>query len=226
MAQSTVDYANLKKIPQKFKDAVYGYLRKEQIDIPEIVNNTILLFYGLRIDSAILTISDVINFLELLEQNNVEIGDYYEKIYHAKIDGLSEPSFKNKCHDKENIVCFIQTKCGNIFGGYTSKGWKGKPTNSVAQSDTKAFIFSVTRPGIGFVSSDQTHHALQIFGGYYCIFGFNSCLHIQDETNQVTVSSRPINYDSIEWRKLCFGEDLQGINNSQEVKDIEVFQVS
>ena len=132
-------FENIKAIPDNHKDIVFGYLRKCQSDfesnatyyqIHQSIQYTILLFYFCSIDSKILTTEETDQLISLFaEQNKFKhLEPYqYDLLFASYKDGMTENVFKEKCHDKENVICLIETKAGNVWGGYTSKGWRGRP---------------------------------------------------------------------------------------------------
>eukprot|EP01084_Bolivina_argentea_P115092 204751_1 len=223
----TFNLADVKYIHQFFKDTVHGYLRQTQpllkdslyYNIPTIIEHTILLYYSQRLNSSILTDSETITFFDLLDKHKKNLGYHWNLIYHGKKNGLDENIFKNKCHDKQNIVCIIHTKNNNVFGGYTYKGWSGQSRNSIMQSDDKAFIFAIrsSKPNkygcmLVNVHPEQTKCALQIYSGYYCIFGWNATIYI-DKNNKAFFANNT-NYPHTKF------------NDCSIVVDLEVFQVS
>ena len=82
--------------------------------------------------------------LSLFTENNKfqDLGQYsYNLIYKRSTDGWEENKFKGKCHDRENLLCIILDTDDNVFGGYTSIGWKGNSSYR-EDPDDKAFTFT------------------------------------------------------------------------------------
>jgi hypothetical protein len=60
--------------------------------------------------------------------------------YRATRDGFSGENFHSKCDGIANTLTVIKSEHGNIFGGFTEKGWK---STRRFVADPKAFIFSL-----------------------------------------------------------------------------------
>ena len=129
-------FDRLKTIDQRWKDLIFGYVHHRcqsllpqdnaYYHIPEIVQFTILLFYYHRIKSSILTDTESDKLLSLFDsQNKFEKLEpfEYKLIYSSSKHGIGESIFKKICHNQANLLCFIQSKNGNVFGGYTKCGW-------------------------------------------------------------------------------------------------------
>ena len=77
------------------------------------------------------------------EENSKKIS--LNLLYQATKDGENSSDFHNKCDGKTPQLIFIKTKKGEIFGGYTKEGFKGRDKYVV---DNKAFVFSISNKKI------------------------------------------------------------------------------
>lgn len=62
-------------------------------------------------------------------------------LYRGTRDTFKAPKFHELCDGKGATISIIKSKCGKVFGGYTSTAW-----SSVRgyKKDEKAFLFSLT----------------------------------------------------------------------------------
>ena len=62
-------------------------------------------------------------------------------IYRGSRDGFKANKFHELCDNRGATVSIIKSKCGKVFGGYTSASW-----TSVRgyKKDERAFLFSLT----------------------------------------------------------------------------------
>ena len=188
----TLPFEKIKIIPDNHKHCVFGFIRKCQslfktneayYQIHKSIQYSILLFYYASIDSKILSDEEIDTLLSMFAEQNKfkELGPYsYDLLYASYRDGIGEKPFKKLCHDKKNLVCLIETKAGNVWGGYTSKGWRGTPKRQ-AQDDDKSFLFVIrskdNHPSRIF-NVLKTANALYNQDNGYCIFGSASCYGI------------------------------------------------
>merc|ERR1719203_1772021 len=127
------EFDKLKKINQKYKDIVFGYIRGQRENtldddpIPDLIRSIILLFYYQSLESSILSDAECDTLMTMCDEQNKfkELGQYsFELIYSSKRDGNGIDNFASKCEDQQNLLCLIHESKGNVFGGYTKRGWK------------------------------------------------------------------------------------------------------
>eukprot|EP01084_Bolivina_argentea_P173856 301165_1 len=184
--EDTLPFERTKLINKSVQNTVFGYLRNCQsllpsnltyYQIPENIQLTILLFYYQQIESEILSKKECYKLLSLFETQNkfTELNNYsYELIYSSTTHETKEEIFKNTCHNKPNLLCLVETKDNNVFGGYTSKGWIGFTDDD--QTDDKAFIFLIRssknyKPMIFNIKKAHIDKAIRVQSGWYCMFG-------------------------------------------------------
>ena len=122
---------------------VKGYLREDMqeldIDIPQDLVNLIVSFYQplqTKILTQIATNDLYEKVSDKLECDNI----CWKLIYRGTDDGFSGGQFWSKCDKIENVIVIIKTKDGDIFGGYTAKGFM-KHNGRQHTRDDKAFLF-------------------------------------------------------------------------------------
>jgi hypothetical protein len=93
------------------------------------------------LNSEILSQVETINLVKLCE---FSLSDQWELTYRSigQFSELSVDEFHLKCDQNPNSLVIIQTKKGNVFGGYTEQNWSGEQH----KYDQNAFIFSLINP--------------------------------------------------------------------------------
>ncbi len=234
MAQ--VEFKKIANIRQKDKDIVNGFIKEVQTLFPEdnpyyiiadLIKHLCLLYFHHKINSKLLTDEEQTIFMKLLRDNNKFGFDEYEwkLIYRASNDGLDENIAKEKYEGEKNLVALIHTENDNIFGGYTSVGWRHATTESgLYDKDEKAFCFSIRsskghKAVIRNVIKSRHHEAMFSRSGYYLIW--NGKIYLNGSKNTADL----YNYGEYE---ACKSEyDFTGGLRIQQakIKDIEVFQL-
>ena len=187
-----------------------------------------------RIDSHILTESDKLNLLNMIEcrfNGKVKLSLLYRMSKH----GASTQRFHELCDNKGATLTVIKSKKYNhIFGGFTSIGWQSNYVGYDVK-DKSAFLFLLTS---GF------NHKSEIFpissdaggvlhdSGYCAAFGVkgNCTLAIKSKGRDVckgyVCTQNPI--FKITGNALCGGESYQTEKKRYdfEIADYEVFRLS
>ena len=183
------DFDKLKKVNQKYKDIVFGYVRGQantmDHPIPDLIRSIILLFYYQHLKSSILTDTECDKLLTMFDEQNKfkEFSQYsFELIYSSKRDGNGYDKFAPKCEDKQNLFCLIHESKGNVFGGYTKRGWKSDDRHGCLE-DKYAFVFSIRSsrnyPPKIFNCIKQEKALFYRSPHYYCMFGQACAFYIQ-----------------------------------------------
>ena len=183
---SNLPFERIKQIPGYHQNTVFGYIRQCQLlfksdrayyQIHKSIQFSVLLFYFACIDSKVLTDKEIDKLLTMFSEQNKfkELEPYsYEVLYASYNDGIGRDKFVNLCHDQQNLLCVIETKAGNVWGGYTSKGWRSDPEQDGSQGDDEAFLY-VIRSKDNYVPRifDVVKHDQALFtqSNFYCIFG-------------------------------------------------------
>ena len=205
---------------------IFGYAR--YFDIPNEIANVILLFCFNVLNSSILTSKEENMLFEVLHETNKlsQFKNFSTKlIYHPRKHGLTESSFKDKCHYKRNLLCLVITKNGEIYGGFTSVGWKGRVGGHTLY-DSKAFVFSITRKQrtkITIYDIVNPNDALSVKYQYYCMFGVNDTAYKDTNENYASLSIKYY-YEYTRYHRDESNECYWKDDNLDEVVDIEVYQ--
>merc|ERR1712083_126947 len=105
------------KISQSNCDLVFGYFNQNTPD--EIINICVLFAFKLLFDSSILTSIESADLHQMVKH----ISSDWKLLYRGSRDGYKVNDCHPICHSQRNVVLLIETKKGNIFGGYTRTGW-------------------------------------------------------------------------------------------------------
>lgn len=127
----------------------------------------------------------------------------WELIYKGTKHGFGPTNFHNRCDGQAPTMIVIQSKGGNIFGGFTKLAWSH---NRGFKQDTDAFLFTLKNPHDSVptkfpITKAQSQHAVYHPGaGYlgemydYYLFGFGgdglNWLNFVEGTDYVTGKCR------------------------------------
>ena len=214
MAQN-LSLDKVKAIPDKWRYCVFGYVRKAQAlwntdnpyyQIPEIIQFIILLFYYHRIESVILNESECDELLSLFENEGKfkNLGHFtYNLIWRMSKDGLDEKEFKEKCHDKPNLLCLIQTSKKYVIGGYTSRGWPKTKKREEYFQDDDAFLLCAgnknakEKLSMRLFNANKGHNALRVQDHFVLIFGQDCSIWIRADSKEGALYSTGDDYENI-----------------------------
>ena len=189
-------------------------------------------------ESQILTPHEVDTLIGMFNEQNKfnDIGTYeYKLLYASYKHGIGEDIFKKICHDQKHLIVLIHAKqqCndedqGNVWGGYTSLGWRGIQSWEM-QADDKAFLFSIRSkkaypPKIFNVVKPS--RALYNQKNYYCMLGASGIYWIDryGHTGGTYNKAREASDPDLEYEALPHDYYLTG-SQEFDVEAIEVFQL-
>lgn len=182
----------------------------------------IILFYINILNSSILTSKEENNLIESLYQCNKfklpNLRNFCPDLIY-RITSQSISGLRNKCQNRQRLLCLIKTKNGEVFGGYTSYGWRKVNFGGSHLYDSKAFLFSVSHKIIGeIVMYDVVNpmKALGITEGNYFMFGDASNCYKDIDGNTTNLS--------IKYASMLGGDCYWNNHNVGEVSTIELFQ--
>ena len=66
----------------------------------------------------------------------------FKLLYKGTTDGDTNEIFHKKCDNKGSTISFIESKDGQIFGGYANKSWN---INAKEIPDPKTFLFNIQK---------------------------------------------------------------------------------
>ena len=198
-----------------------------------------------------MTPQEIDNLMELFSEQYKfkDIGAYeYKLLYASYTHGIGQKIFKKMCHGQKNLVVLVQTKeklysaavdeneskfasKGNVWGGYTSKGWAVIDENrnfGTKECDDKAFIFSIrsrAKDPPRIFNVVKPTNALRNQKNYYAMFGHDRCYWIEsDGKSGGTYNGTAGPYSTQEYESPPHSYYLVGSRNF-DVLGIEVFQL-
>ena len=152
----------------------------------------------------------------------------WELKYRASRDGFSTENFHSKCDEIPNTLTIIKSTNGNVFGGFTEKGWS---SNGGLVSDTQAFIISLIN------AENNPFKALFSNNGYALVcnpsygpvfgnpnFGYDIFISSNSNTSQVCSSSFGYTYHHPDYQKgTSKAKSILAGSRSFQTVEIEVF---
>ena len=205
---SLMDLKRVNTIPQRYKDIVFGFIKKAQLLFPhdncyynivDLIMHLILLYFYAIFESSILNEEEKDQLLSLFKKYDKEIVLYpWKIIFDSKKDTICRDNFIEKVHGKTNVLLLIRLKGECVIGGYTKTGWIEEEN-----SDKDAFIFYLKSPGnynpfISNIKQDDKSMYDDAVGycGAYCGFGAVSWIIYFNSTHfeMQSIHSAP-NYD-------------------------------
>jgi len=135
------------------------------------------------------------------------INDHLKKVskkmggllFQASKDGASVSTFHSRCDSKGPSVVIVETKSGNLFGGYTSTSWSGSGGYSYS---TGAFLFRL-RPSMKRYDQRSSYESYAIsrsssdgpvFGNGHTLF-INNCMSVATCYVRNTAYDIPTQYE-------------------------------
>ena len=152
-----IDFQKVKKITQRNKDIVYGYIKRAgkmflseenpYYTIVQLIQDICLLYYRPMIDTKILTDDEQTQLMEMVEKHRQIMSDWV-LLFRASRDGITKQDFYKKCNKHNNTICIIHTPHNNVFGGYTSITYNKSKADSYDaddeyDSDPTAFVYKI-----------------------------------------------------------------------------------
>ena len=154
-----------------------------------------------------------------IESNPKENYFKTELLYRLTRDGDTPQAFHSKCDGKGTTIIFIKNYNNEYrFGGYTTVPWN---SNNSHQSDSKAFVFSLTKKKVFPIKNVNDNEAVGHYKDYGPIFGdiyFHSGGNWSTGTN---ASCNPSSYS-------CNVIDMIGVDSPSSnfrVADFEVWLI-
>ena len=164
--------------------------------------------------------SDIIitkEYKDLLNKWINNKNNEYSLIYKGSRDGDSFDNFHEKCDNKGPTILIIESKDGEIFGGYTEKSWK--KTDSIPSPES--FLFNLNKKkkysikGKGYIISENFQGS-QIGVGdndWYELSFYNNYLNSPESTISGVSSYKIQDYE------------ISGGKNKFIIKEMEVYEI-
>ena len=168
----------------------------------------------------------------IYEKTGKKYQPYFKLYFKATIDG--DISFHNKTDKYQGYIILIKDEYGNIFGGYTSKNFKGNSVLDIdygtQKNDNTSFLFNLDKDEIyPVISSNSDKHIYADFEEGP-IFGelVNGDLSIKKNfLSEKSFSNFPKNFNLNE-NKINNVNNKLRLTNGQKyflIKELEAFRV-
>jgi len=143
-----------------------------------------------------------VNFInKQLKRVSKEMGGL---LYQAAKDGFGVSSFHGRTHGKGSSVTIVETKSGNVFGGYSYTSWYNSGS---WRTSPGSFLFRL-RPSMKVYDLKSSHKSYAIYthGSYGPMFGNGHDLYIINCRDVATCSTREAAYNMPSTYDLNDGE--------------------
>ena len=142
----------------------FSELPEEKIDLPPLDENPLkfddyaIKIFGLKLPEQAV----FIKWLDLVDK-----VPKFTLLYRGNRDSFKAARFHELCDNKGPTLSIIKSKCGKVFGGYTSTAW-----SSVRgyKKDEKAFLYSLTNK-IKYKAKDSANNKVGHTPEYLIVFG-------------------------------------------------------
>eukprot|EP01084_Bolivina_argentea_P141052 247891_1 len=130
-----------------FNNEIEKKLHGQQI--PTCINYLCFKYYYqvIKVDSKIITEDEKDIFAKLLQKNNISIGYKWTLLFRGSEKQFANRVFNNTCTNMSNVICIIHSENGNVFGGFTSKGYpkfNGQPILCTPHhTDYNSFLYTL-----------------------------------------------------------------------------------
>ena len=238
---AAIQLKQIKKISQRDKDIVYGYIKMIQSIFPEdipyftivqLIQDLCLLYFSVIMDSKILKDELKLKLFEAIS-NHMNCQSEWQLIFRASKDGNQRDNFYAKCNGIKDTVCIIESPQNNIFGGYNPLRWdKSKATPPYDhENNSSAFVYKITLSSDNvsnieiFPAQNYGYNAIQHYSDGYLSFGrWGSAFYFDTAGGSVVCSATWNRFGSEEYK--LDGYKLNGKESTTfEAKEVEVFQL-
>ena len=140
-------------------------------------------------------------------------------MYRGSIDGDRTKRCHKLCDNKKNVIIFIQSDKGYIFGGYSKIGFKTTKKREYI-IDNNSFLFSIDLRKIYPVIKDKTALIYDNCNYGLCFFGL--CF----KDNFMNIENNFIGYFIYsQFQGLNDEYEINGGEKYLKIKELEVFQL-
>ena len=145
----------------------------------------------------------------------------FKLLYRAIKDGDDTIKLHKICDHKQDIIIFMKSEQGNIYGGFSHIGWESRNNNSCYPFDKYAFLFSLSNkklfePIKGKITLcwlNNEEYGLYFYGS----LGFRN--------HFLTKETRNLYNDISLYFKNCKVNDFNSGINECKLSELEVFQI-
>lgn len=174
------------------------------------------------IDSNITNINEIEFIINRLKQSPVieNKNIHFQLLYRGTRDGDDSIKLHKICDGKKNVIFFMKSEQGNIYGGFSNIGWETKQ-NWVYPIDDNAFLFSVNKKKI-FNAKEGKNKICWINSIDY---GLCFCCSLVFYNKFLTIKNFNVNNRISQNFENCSINDLNGGVLECKLSELEVFKI-
>lgn len=184
-------------------------------------------------DSQILDEENKLKLREMFIEYDQKMALEWKLIYRGSNENFDCHIWNERCTEKQNLIVIIHSEHGNIFGGYTERGWKKPTTMSYQlsyQQDDNAFLYLLQsecnknkKPEIFKIKEEDIGFAIVSECNHMSCFGFNGYdMAISNQCNKNQISWIGWRNNKCSYKTPPDNYLNHGIQNFKVI-DIEVF---
>jgi hypothetical protein len=152
----------------------------------------------------------------------------FSLLWRGSRDGFNTQEFHRRCDHQVNTLTVILDTKGNVFGGFTPRGWGEARDSDLSDDILKCFIFTLKNPhGMPAkrfaLKAEMKYHAIDSNPEYGPSFGWD--IHVSDHCNANAASPTYLgavytNDPGLGWATVSTG------SLNFQVREIEVFEIT
>ena len=238
MALSSLDLnAEISIISQSYCALVFGFIRQNDItnamNTPEgIIKICLLYAFKVAFKPSILSPDECAELHRMIGKQRNKYASEWKLLYKGSRDGYKVKNCHRRCYSRSNVVLIVESKKGNVFGGFTAVGWDMNAESTTFRSDPNAFLFLIRSKSHDhkhdiFAIKDDCHDEalfhfkpLADWGALFAFGRYGYDLRIVQECHLTSNSASCISY--------CFDSNNSYALDGEHdicVQDIELFQL-
>ena len=172
-----------------------------------------------KTESTILDTSTFITVYNLFELSKENLT--LKLLYRATKENDTSEKLYEEIKGETNTIVLIETKNGNIFGGYTSAQW---PEKNEKTKETTALLFSITKNKV-YKAKENTYGSV-IENTDYCFPSFINGFSLKNNYfSSCWHNTKKLEVYQNTWDNFTYDYELNDGKENFEVKNLEVFKV-
>merc|ERR1712228_233519 len=134
-----------------------------------IIEMCLIFAFRLVLESTILKHEECEELHQMIGNHCNIYPTEWKLLYRASRDGFKMKACHQKCYSHPNVVLIVESKKGNVFGGFTENGWDLEAKTGEYRSDPNAFLYLIRNEthenehGIFEIKDSQRHYAIAHF---------------------------------------------------------------
>ena len=175
----------------------------------------------IEIDSKITNINEIDFIINHFRKKLFFKNFKFTLLYRATKDGDDTIKLHKICDHKNDVIIFMKSEQGNIYGGFSHIGWESRNKKSCYQIDNRAFLFSLSNKKL-FEAIKGKAAICWINNDEYGLC-FDGSLSFRNHF--LTKETRNLYNDISLYFKNCKVNDFNSGINECKLSELEVFQI-